>query len=63
METSENIPKMSAVGLPDGTGMAINVGCVRRAGLEVADGSASGEPLTRSSTSTCVRSHSQFLQS
>ncbi|KAK1920871.1 putative hexokinase [Papiliotrema laurentii] len=24
METSENIPKMSSVGLPDGTGMAIN---------------------------------------
>jgi len=27
METSENIPKMSSVGLPDGTGMAINVSC------------------------------------
>jgi hypothetical protein len=26
METAENIPKMSSVGLPEGQGMAINVG-------------------------------------
>jgi hexokinase len=30
METAENIPKMSSVGLPDGQGMAINVGLARR---------------------------------
>lgn len=28
MESSENIPKMASVGLPSGTGMAINVSCM-----------------------------------